>query len=120
MFLDFGRSRRAVQEHGSMVRLVDGGQNYGRVEIFHLGEWGTICDDNWNINNANVVCRMLGYTKASSAFEGGIYAGGGGNIWLDSVDCKGTESSIFKCSKSAWGVHDCDHSEDVSVICELL
>ena len=45
------------------IRLVEGGEDSGRVEIKYLGEWGVICDDNWDIRDATVVCKMLGFTK---------------------------------------------------------
>lgn len=49
------------------VRIAGGGRK-GRVEILHKGSWGTICDDGWSIQDATVVCRMLGYTLAIDAF----------------------------------------------------
>lgn len=44
------------------VRLVDGvTPDDGRVEICFNGFWGSVCDDDWDNNDAKVVCRQLGY-----------------------------------------------------------
>lgn len=51
----------------NLVRIV-GSSRRGRVEIFYQGSWGTICDDGWSTQDATVVCRMLGYSHATSAF----------------------------------------------------
>ena len=43
------------------VRLTDGFDNSsGRVEFCHEGTWGTVCEDEWDENDARVVCRQLG------------------------------------------------------------
>lgn len=52
---------------GAFLRLI-GHDNRGRVEILHKGQWGTICDDLWDVNAGNVVCRMLGFNRAVSTF----------------------------------------------------
>ena len=100
------------------VRLVNGFTGYeGRVEVYHAGEWGTVCDDGWKLSAAQVVCDELGFGPAISARYNAYYGKGSGQIWLDNVLCVGTESTIGSCSHSEWGVNNCDHHEDASVKC---
>jgi len=100
------------------LRLVGGQKNgEGRVEIYHNGAWGTVCDDDWDIEDARVVCRELRYSDALSALQTAHFGQGNGNIWLDNVQCLGQESSLQSCSHNEWGDHNCQHSEDASVIC---
>ena len=91
--------------------------NKGRVEIYRNGFWGTICEDGWNIPDASVVCRMLGYSGAWTAGCCTEYTGGTGPIWLSDLACTGEEKSITECGHSGWGIHNCDHGKDVTVIC---
>uniref|UniRef100_A0A671TSF0 SRCR domain-containing protein n=1 Tax=Sparus aurata TaxID=8175 RepID=A0A671TSF0_SPAAU len=95
------------------VRLVPSGRR-GRVEVRRNGVWGTVCDDSFDTNDGTVICRMLGYTRASSVFTEGA---GSGQIWLDDLECTGTEWSIFNCPNSGAGIHNCGHHEDVGVEC---
>ena len=100
------------------VRLVGGSWNgEGRVEIYYNGAWGTVCDDDWDINDAQIVCRSLGYSNASDAPKKARFGQGSGRMWLDNVNCLGHESSIAMCSNNGWGNHDCSHAKDASVIC---
>ena len=115
---DCTHSRDAGVQCSANIRLVNGGAYYGRVEVYHNGQWGTVCDDDWNINDANVVCRQLGFPSASSAPHGARYGQGSGTIWMDDVHCSGTETSLFHCTHAGWGRNCCcSHGEDASVVC---
>ena len=87
------------------------------MEIFYNGAWGTVCDDSWDLRDARVVCRELGYPSASSAPQAAHFGAGRGQILLDDVHCLGNESSIRNCRHRGWTSHNCNHREDASVIC---
>ena len=89
----------------------------GRVEIFYKGRWGTICHDGWDINDAKVACRELGYEDAARALSGNHVPDGTGPIWLDDVACNGDELSLTNCSHRGWEVHNCWHYRDAGVEC---
>ncbi|XP_040450039.1 deleted in malignant brain tumors 1 protein-like isoform X1 [Falco naumanni] len=103
---------------GDRVRLVNySNRCAGRVEIFHNQRWGTVCDDNWDLLDATVVCRQLGCGHALSAPRGGQFGRGGGVIWLDETNCTGRERALSACPARPWGVTDCYHGEDAGVVC---
>ena len=99
------------------VRLVNGSYNAGRVEVYYNCTWGTVCDDDWDINDAHVVCRQLGFRYALNAYQNARYGQGTEPILLDDINCFGSESSLFSCRNSGAGNHNCDHSQDASVRC---
>ncbi|XP_063815280.1 CD5 antigen-like [Pseudophryne corroboree] len=101
------------------VRLVDGPNRCaGRLEVYHGGEWGSVCDDLWDDKDANVACRQLqcgAYQQHTPRRK--RFGQSKGQIWLDDVQCEGEEPSLDKCKHRVWAHNDCTHDEDVSVYC---
>ena len=110
----------ADPEEGS-IRLEGGSAvgNEGRVEVYHNGAWGTVCDDDWDITDANVVCQQLNYSRATSAPGQAFFGEGTGPIFYDDVACTGTEARLADCSSLGIGVHNCAHGEDAGVVCSI-
>jgi len=129
------------------VRLAAGASsNEGRVEICLNNQWGTVCDDEWDSDDAAVVCRQLNFTSEGKpcmtyalfpspliflashhcvhcpltgaiALSRGFFGRGIAEIHLDQVRCSGTELTLQECAHRGVGVHDCTHLEDAGVIC---
>ena len=87
-FIDF-----SVRLAGSPI------SNAGQVEVFYAGVWGTIDSYHWNIKNAHVVCRQLGYPGAISAGASSQFGDGERTVWFSNVRCLGSESSLQDCPK---------------------
>jgi len=89
----------------------------GRVEIFHDNQWGTICSDDWDVHDADIACKQLGFSQATQAFGGASHGEGAGPIWMAGVACTGNESFLYECNHSGWGNNNCTHCNDASVQC---
>nr|XP_020663048.1 soluble scavenger receptor cysteine-rich domain-containing protein SSC5D-like isoform X1 [Pogona vitticeps] len=105
-------------EGSPSLRLV-GGRSHcsGRLEIFHEGQWGTVCDDMWDLLDVAVVCRELDCGEALAAPGGAFFGEGNSVIWLDDVQCQGEEATLAECHTSPWGTNNCRHSEDAGAVC---
>ncbi len=87
------------------------------MQVYYNNAWGSICGQTWDKKNADVVCRMLGYLKSSEPSNGADYGKGNGTIWLNSVQCTGTEKSLFSCVHDGWRNHTCTSSNEANVSC---
>ena len=109
-------------ENNFDIRLVNGDvASEGRVEVFYGGQWGTICDDLFDANDASVICRQLGYSMGGVPASFRTFGEGSTSqpIWLDNLACSGMESNITLCPNimASLGDHNCVHFEDVGVHC---
>ncbi|KAK5854669.1 hypothetical protein PBY51_004844 [Eleginops maclovinus] len=103
------------------VQLVGGsGRCAGRVELWRNGEWGTVCDDQWDLRDANVVCAQLGcgYTVSVTG-QGGSFPPGRGPVHRDELNCTGREESLWDCPATQ-EEPDCGHKEDAGIICSEM
>ncbi|KAG6924446.1 CD163 molecule-like 1, partial [Chelydra serpentina] len=116
LFVDCPNSTSCTDQE--KLRVVEGQDGCsGRVEVWYRGSWGTVCDDSWDMADANVVCKQLGCGSAVSAVGEAAFGEGTGPIWVETLNCRGTESSIWDCPAKPWGESNCDHKEDVAVNC---
>ncbi|XP_026108842.1 deleted in malignant brain tumors 1 protein-like [Carassius auratus] len=100
------------------MRLVGGSDSCcGRVEILYNGQWGTVCDDHWDMNDTAVVCRQTQCGSAISASPSAAFGQGSGSIWLDDVGCSGSEGNLTQCSHRGLGTNNCNHGKDAGVVC---
>ncbi|KAJ8312553.1 hypothetical protein KUTeg_009926 [Tegillarca granosa] len=99
--------------NGTMVRLKgNGNTNYeGRVEVYYNGVWGTICDDGWDNNDANVICRMLGFVHGGEPRNDAAFGEGTGSVLLDQVRCNEGDRNLRDC-KYNYTTSNCSHAED--------
>ncbi|XP_045341382.1 T-cell differentiation antigen CD6 isoform X5 [Leopardus geoffroyi] len=114
---DSDRPAEVTCAENRAVRLVGGsGPCAGRVEMLESGQWGSVCDDTWDLKDAHVVCRQLNCGWAVQALPGLHFAPGQGPIHRDQVNCSGTEDHLWDC-RGLPGNGYCGHKEDAGVLC---
>ncbi|XP_078685517.1 scavenger receptor class A member 5-like [Branchiostoma floridae x Branchiostoma belcheri] len=84
--------------------------------------WGTVCHNQFDIKDADVVCRMLGYPSAQLVRNDAYFGPGRGPIYMDDLHCNGDENSLFNCSYPGWTINDlnCSHDQAAGVECTEL
>ncbi|XP_005660891.2 T-cell differentiation antigen CD6 isoform X2 [Sus scrofa] len=99
------------------LKLVGGGSPCeGRVEMLEHGQWGSVCDDTWDLEDAHVVCQQLSCGWAVQALPGLHFPPGQGRIHRDQVNCSGSENYLWDCPGLP-GNGYCGHKEDAGVVC---
>lgn len=100
----------------------------GRIEVKVFDKWGYVCDDKFGLNDANVLCRELGFPLGASEVRANSYYAANENMItndndpifiMDDVDCLGNETSLRECNFNGWGIHDCNKEEIVGVVCRV-
>lgn len=89
----------------------------GRLEVFYMGYWGTICDDYWQYQEGIVACRQMGFPGSESNNASTNHLKTDVPILLDDVNCVGYEDRITDCYHRDWTLNDCTHLEDVYLTC---
>uniref|UniRef100_A0A8C5UHN9 SRCR domain-containing protein n=1 Tax=Malurus cyaneus samueli TaxID=2593467 RepID=A0A8C5UHN9_9PASS len=98
------------------LRLAGGGSPCaGRVEVKLQGRWGSVADENWDMEDAEVVCRELGCGVALGIPGSGRFGVGSGMLWEGGFQCNGSEPLLSACAQRAPHGQGC--SGPASVIC---
>ena len=87
----------------------------GRLEVWKNNMWGSVCNEHFTIEAANVVCRQLGFDQADYT-PGGYFGQSTGPIHMSNVMCSGNEAAITDCTFST--THSCNHTRDIGIFCQ--
>ncbi|NXP47289.1 C163A protein, partial [Heliornis fulica] len=119
-FCDHDRDVGVICEDALELRLAGGGGPCaGRVELKLRGRWGSVGDDTWNMDDAEVVCQQLGCGSAKSAYTASTLFGKASNITnLARVECQGDETALWYCKILGWGPYYGIDGYDTSVVCQ--
>ncbi|XP_030019163.1 scavenger receptor cysteine-rich type 1 protein M130-like [Sphaeramia orbicularis] len=83
------------------VRLVHGSSLCsGRLEVRSDRSWSSVCEEDLDLNDAQVVCRELG-CGAPGLLQGGLYGEGEAPVWTSELQCEGNESVVLDCRRSS-------------------
>ncbi|XP_053388860.1 scavenger receptor cysteine-rich domain superfamily protein-like, partial [Mercenaria mercenaria] len=105
----------------STIRLVNGSdERSGRIEILTDGQWWTICSDSFDINAANVTCRMAGFRFwNATVLSDSVFGLGSTYALIDNITCKGDEEDLASCKSSPWMKTTCRSNQVATVYCRV-
>ncbi|XP_078528887.1 CD5 antigen-like [Lissotriton helveticus] len=100
------------------VRLVNGTSVCsGRVEVKHIGVWGTVCDDSWDLKDASVVCRQIGCISVKEYEHNPRFGRSSLPVGMSNVQCRGDEATLLNCPHKGLGHNTCTTERDAGVTC---
>lgn len=110
----------AIVDH--MIRLIPdddvASRDSGFLEIHHMEHWTRICSTHWTLENSNVACKQMGFTKGTLSSPSGIYEHTGKlHAVLNNVNCTGSEIRLDACSRGTWSPSSCPSKEFVHLTC---
>ena len=77
-----------------------------------------MCDSVWDIKNAFVICKMLGYHGAMVARRRSAFGESSTRALLNNVVCEGSESNIEDCDHGGWRPRNCQKRRSAAgVVC---
>ncbi|XP_016302878.1 deleted in malignant brain tumors 1 protein [Sinocyclocheilus anshuiensis] len=110
-----------ISSASESIRLLNGNNSCsGRLEVFYYSQWGTVCDDGWDLLDAAVVCKEMGCGDAIEAKSGAFFRPGSGNVLMSNIACVGNEPTLSSCSSKKLGEFICGYSKHAGVICRSL
>ena len=81
------------------------------------GDWQTVCDESWDIEDADVVCRQLELGYAVAAPTQNYFPTLNAEIWTVDVNCTGNERKLIDCHAPMMSENVCFHTDNAGVVC---
>ena len=92
----------------------------GLVQVYYNNSWGTMCNEQRDKREADVVCRMMGYDGYSTVVVKSVdsYQQHYDAAWMTNLQCTGNESTLFSCNHDGWRLGKCVNGENAIVACK--
>ncbi|XP_039882774.1 deleted in malignant brain tumors 1 protein-like isoform X2 [Simochromis diagramma] len=99
------------------VRLLNGSSLCsGRLEVKSNQSWSSVCEADFDQQNAEVVCRELG-CGPPSVLQGALYGEVEAPVWSKEFQCGGHESALLDCRSSSSARNSCSSGKAVGLTC---